>query len=278
MRIDVRVDPASLRSVQAAIDKISGPQLRQATAKALNDTGFHVRRAMQAKLKAFDRPTAYIVGSPLVDMATPENLQVAVRIADRSTKSAGVSPEKILQAQAYGGRRADKRSEVALRRHGFLPPGYQTAIPETPFPGSDDGRGNLRGPFLMQLLSYLRAGASEGQGLGYTSNMSDKRRRAIHKGSKKAVGRRYFVAGGRTMLMMDGGDRSVMRTGSAGRTSHLPIGVWASVGGEIKPVLMFVKMGVYKPRIDTDDIARESGAQEYLDRRLRFRIRQAAGL
>ena len=105
-------------------------------------------------------------------MAKPDKLSVTIEPAYMGGK--GIDPQKILNAQAWGGRRHDKRSEVALRRAGILPTGYQTAIPDDarggPYPGSDDGRGNLRGAFLVQLISYFRAFGEQ----GYKANMSAK--------------------------------------------------------------------------------------------------------
>jgi hypothetical protein len=40
---------------------------------------------------------------------------------------------------------------------------------------------------------------------------------------------------------------------------------------------MFVKAGAYKPRLSMERVAQKAGASEYLARRLRYRIRQAAG-
>jgi hypothetical protein len=41
---------------------------------------------------------------------------------------------------------------------------------------------------------------------------------------------------------------------------------------------MFVRAGTYRPRIDMDRVARDAGVQEYLDKRVRFRVREAAGV
>jgi len=39
---------------------------------------------------------------------------------------------------------------------------------------------------------------------------------------------------------------------------------------------MFVRAGNYRPRISMDGIAKASGAQEHLDKRVRFRVRELA--
>lgn len=235
---------------------LTGQQAARAYAKALNDTGFEIRRAMQQEMRAvFDNPTDYILRSPRVRMAKPDKLSVTIEPSDMGRN--GVHPQKILNAQTWGGRRRDKRSEVSLLRSGFLPPGFQVVIPETPFPGSDDGRGNLKGRFLAHLIAYFSASSEQ----GYAPNMTDKRKRAVHKGSKRAPGRRYFVSYG---------DR---------RGQHLAAGIWAAMGNaDVRPVLMFVKQGTYQPRLDMDKVAQRADAEAYLARRIRFRLREAAGV
>lgn len=260
------------------LGKLAGGELRKAYALALNDTGFMVRGKQVAALKgAFDRVTPFVGRSPKVFKATPDKLAVSIAPTLHTDRSAfvrggkvGVDPQDVLQAQEFGGRRRDKRSEVILRRAGILPSGMQTAIPKTPYPGSDDGRGNLRGPFLVQLISYLQAFGEQ----GYRANMTDKRRArlrnqqgigsiAAKKVYKTTLGRRYFVSYGRV------------------RSQHLPPGIWAASGThdvDVKPVVMFVRSGTYRPRIDMDRVAREADLQEYLDKRVRFRVREAAGV
>lgn len=259
--VDISIRLDNLGAVREVLARLSGPQAREAYAAALNDAGFEARREMQKEFgRVFDRVTPYILKSSFVEKATPERLKV--RIAPENQRmSSGVDPQKILQAQEFGGRRADKRSEIALRRAGILPNGYITAIPARPFPGSDDGRGNLRGPFVAQLISYF--GASPEQ--GYRANLTDRRRRTIHRGTARTAGRRYFIAYGR---MRDG------------RGAHLAAGIWSAQGTggvDIQPVVMFVRQGRYTPRLSMDRIAQASDLQSYLDKRLRYRIRQVAG-
>ncbi|WP_415838023.1 hypothetical protein [Polaromonas hydrogenivorans] len=259
MEISLKIE--NLGAAAELLKKLSGEQARAAYAKAINDAAFQVRRAMQAEIKAvFDRPTPYIVSSPRVLMATSDKL--TARIAPAYMGGKGIDPQKILQAQEFGGPRRDKRSEAALRRAGILPAGYYTAIPATPYPGSDDGRGNIRGPFLVQLITYFQASGEQ----GYKANMTDKRKRAIHKGTVKTTGRRYFVAYGRLR---------------SGKTQHLAPGIWAASGPygvDVRPVLIFVRAPSYQPRLSMERVAKSVDVQDYLDRRLRFRIREAAGI
>ena len=261
---------AEIRNQKALTDllgKLSGGELRKAYALALNDTGKMVRgKQMAAFDAAFDRVTPFIRKSPKVFPATPENLSVSIAPTLHTDRTAfvrggkvGVDPQDVLQAQEHGGRRRDKRSEVILRRAGILPNGMQTAIPRITYPGSDDDRGNLRASFVVQLLSYLQAFGEQ----GYRANMKDRKKRNLHRGTAKQVGRRYFVSYGRL------------------RGHHLAAGIWAASGThgvDVRPVVMFVRAGTYRPRIDMDRVARDAGVQEYLDKRVRFRVREAAGV
>lgn len=278
MRIDATI--TGIEKVRHLADKLTGPQMRAVQAAAINDTAFKVRGVMVSALtSAFDRPTPFIARSPKVVQATPENLTARIipTLDTRGTWAPGgkigVDPQHVLQAQEFGGRRADKRSEVALRRAGILPVGMQTAIPRTPYPGSDDGRGNLRGAFLSQLISYLQASGEQ----GYRANMTDRRKAQLRnqqgigsianrKVYQTTLGVRFFVAYGRLR---------------GGRTRHLAPGVWAARGThdvDLAPVLLFVRTPGYAPRISMDDIAAEAQASEVLARRMRYRIRQAAGV
>lgn len=277
MRLDLQIQ--NLESVSKALAKLSGPQAKAAYSKAINDTGFMVRKAMQTEFGKFDRVTPFIQKSPKLIAATPDRLSASIlpTLDSRNLPSTGgkigVDPQDVLQAQEFGGQRRDKRSESALRRAGFLPVGMQTVIPAQPFPGSDDGRGNLRGTFLQQLLSYLQAYSES----GFKANATDKRRRSINRGTSKTQGRRYFVAGGRSVTALEGGDRLVTRRVGAKPTAHLSPGIWAAIaGGQIKPVLMFVRNPTYTPLISMARIAQQSGAQDHLDKRVRFRVRELA--
>lgn len=256
----ITMQTVGLEKVQRQLAQLSGQQAKAAYAKGINDTAFEVRRKLQDELRArLDRPTPYILRSVQVQMATAEKLEATTLPTYYGGK--GVDPQKILAAQAEGGRRRDKRSEAALRRVGILPAGYQTAIPENPFPGSEDGYGNLKGSFLVQLISYFQAFGEQ----GYKANATDKRIKAIQRGTKKAEGRRYFVSYGKLR--------------GSPKSGHLPPGIWAASGTHgvnIRPVLMFVKAGQYQRRLDMEAIAKKAGTQEYLARRLRYRIRQAA--
>ena len=259
MDLKIRVD--GLEKVQDLLSRLDRDGLRNATAKALTDGGFQARKVLQQELvDVFDRVTPYISKSVYVKPAAADRLVAEVLPTYYGGK--GVDPQKILQAQEFGGRRRDKRSELALRRIGILPAGYQTAIPAKPYPGSDDGRGNVKGSFLVQLMSYFAAFGEQ----GYRANMTARRKRTINRGTAKQAGRRYFVSYGSLR---------------SGKTSHLAPGIWAASGTDgviVQPVLMFIRSPGYRPRLSMERVARKADVMTYIERRLRYRIRQAMGV
>ncbi len=268
-----------LKPVQTLMDRLSRSKVREASVKAVNDAGFEVRRAMQEEMRSvFDRPTDYILRSPMLKMATVDKPMATIEPEYMGGK--GVDPKKILKAQNLGGKRRDKRSEVALRRAGILPRGYQTAIPAEPFPGSEDRYGNLKGGFIVQLLSYFRSFGEQ----GYRANMTDARRKALQlrggAGVRKVgpnIGRRYILAYGK----LRGGARWTAKGENDRRASNLAPGIWAVVGNsgaDIRPVLMFVRAGNYQERLDMEKVGQRADVENYLSRRLRYRMRQAAGV
>lgn len=274
MQITMKTE--GLDKVRGIMQRLSGPELAQASAAALNDTAFQVRRAMMDELASvFDRPTPFIAKSPKFVGATPDRMAVIIlptldaRKAWGEGGKIGVDPQDVLQAQGQGGRRRDKRSEVALHRAGILPAGYQTSIPKDPFPGSDDGRGNLRGAFVAQLISYLQAYGEQ----GYKANMGKKgiAKIADRTGISSIQTRKtYSAIRGVVYFATHGSLRD-------GRAQHFAPGIWAKTGthgSDVRPVIMFVRHAKYTARLSMDRVAQAANADAHLARRMRFRIRQ----
>ena len=85
----------------------------------------------------------------------------------------------------------------------------------------------------------------------------------LERGTAKKAGRRYFVSLGRYR----------------DATRHLAPGIWAASGPggvDVRPVLMFVKTPNYKPRLSMQAVIDRSNLQDYLDRRVRYRVRNLA--
>lgn len=264
--LQLSIGVKNLERVSEALGKLSGPQARGAYALALNDAGKRLQAAMKAEYRtAFDRPTKYIWNSPWVTPATAEKLSVAV--GPRYINKAGVDPQKILQAQEFGGRRADKRFEKALRAMKLLPNGKQVALPAGryggPYPGSDDGKGNFDGKFVRKVLAYFRTNYADLNAMTkrkrnetlkkyqFTNNLKTKR--AI----KLMDGREWFVSDG---------------------TGRLGAGIWArDAQGGLRCAVAYISPAVYtRPRLSMEKVAKDAGLQEYLDRRVRKWVRDVA--
>lgn len=226
--------------VQRWVDAV-GKQARFAAMRAINETAKDVQAGIKAEImRVFDRPTPYITSSfRITTWATRDRLEAVIE--PKYIGGKGVDPNSVLAAEISGGTRRLKRSEVALQRAGILPRGMVTV------PGAGaplDQYGNLKGSFIVQLLSYFQAFSEQ----GYKANMTDKRkaqlakRRVSASGFRQIAGVEYFVAYGKLR---------------GGRSGHLHPGIWSRTGTHgavVKPILMFVRQATYRPRLDIDRI------------------------
>ena len=229
-------------SLTQLLKRASGAQMRAAAAAALNDLGFAAQKEMRAQIAgAFNQPTAFIARSPKVKKADEKTLTVRVwPTLNTEGQSSGVTPQMVLRAQEKGGKRSDKRSERALRAMGLLPPGVQTALPHTPWPGSVKG-GDLSGAFIRKLLRQLAR----------TSAAGPQRRR------RRGAGR--------------GGERFFVLPRANGR---LVAGIWGVRGRKVAPVLIFTEAGSYRARVRTEEILRAIDVQVFFEKKMRYRLRR----
>jgi len=233
MQITVKVDFSKANKLLA---QVSGAELRKATAKALTDAAFEARKVVQQEMdRSFDRVTPYIRRSIMVRPATPEKLEAIVEPRYQGGK--GVDPINVLRATVFGGQRKHKASERALQRAGILQPGY-SIVPGEACPL--DRFGNIRGGFMVQLITYFQASGEQ----GFRANMTDRRKANLAKvgrsagGYKTINGVQYFVASGKLR---------------SGKSSHLHAGIWSRSninGFIIKPIVMFVRTPTYSRRLD----------------------------
>jgi hypothetical protein len=262
MQVNIRLE--GMDKVREELANLSGPRFQQAVATTLNQVAGRYAKNMRAEMaKVFDRPRPYTLRSVVVKQATSAKLEATVQPTYMGGK--GIDPQQYLKAQADGGVRSDKRSEKALRTAGILPSGYYLAIPKDPFPGSEDGYGNLKGSFVVQLLSYFKAFAEQ----GYRANMTDKRR------AKLADRTTYSSLNSRREMAMI---RGVVFFVSYGRLrgQNLAPGIWAKTGthgANVRPVVMFVRTPQYRVRLDMDKIARETDASGLMAKWLRGNVR-----
>lgn len=266
-----------VKLLDAASKRVSNlpRQLRYAASRAINEVAIQVvRPALQAEMDvSFDRPTPWLKKSIWVDQAKPEALVASIYPQYLGGKS--VDPAKVLQAEVVGGGRRNKRAEVAFQRVGILPPGW-FMVPSSALLGDSsktDGYGNVRGAFIVQLLSYFNAFSEQ----GYRANMTDKRRSALAKvkrskrGFLQVRGVQYFVSKGRGTVGANPAE------GRQGREQHLAPGIWSrsgTHGSDLKPVFFFVRAPHYSVRYRMGDIVNNT-AQRALPGRLAWWIERA---
>lgn len=260
MKLHIKIDGKA--AAQEQIHRLFDDHMRKAARDALNTAAFGVRKAMQDEMRRqFDRPTPFIVNSVRVKMASAAVLQATIEPVEQGGKS--VAPQKILRAEVEGGPRRDKRSEVALRRVGILPSGYFTAIPRSPYPGSSDGRGNLKGSFLVTLLSYFEAFGEQGYRANSTAATRARRAKVgrSENGFKTINGVVFFVAYGRRLR--------------SGPTEHLAPGIYAKTGihgSNVRPVLMFVRGTNYTPRLSLKAILEQARPAQTFAENFAYRL------
>lgn len=250
--MDIRID----HNLQDLVDRLRRAPERvvRAQVNAINDVAFEVRLDLQAEMRSqFDRVTPYMERSVWVEKATDQ--RPVAKVWPRYMGGKGVDPAKILLAQVRGGVRRSKRFEVALQRAGLLPTGMAAVPADGIDPAHIDAYGNVKGSFIVQLLSYLKAFSEQ----GYRANMTDKRKKNLAKRGVSAGGHatingvEYFVSRGP-------GERN-------GRLQHLPAGIWSKSGihgAIVKPVFLWSKrMPSYSKRLDFKHLAERAISRSY---------------
>jgi hypothetical protein len=250
-------------------------QLRFAAEQALGDTLFDARRAMQGAMDTvFDRVTPFVRSGVKVTLPRTIRADSAATVAaglgagrfgaqelvgiisiDDYGRGKGAAPEDVLRAEIFGGPRGLKGAERRLQSVGLMLPG-QFMVPSRDLMRSQlvDAYGNVSGPFIRSLLSYLQAFSTP----GFTANTSQKKRDRIALRGKNAAGRAtingvvYFVSQGK-------GERG-------GRQQHLAPGIWAKFGthgAQLRPVFHFVNTPQYRVRLRFPEIVDNVVQRDY---------------
>lgn len=221
------IDISGLNEALGAIRRLSGDLPGKVVADALSHTAAQARKALQADIRSvFDRPTILTVDSVKVLQAKAPTLEAAVWINDRPV-SGGLAPERWLKAEVFGGARADKRLEKALRARGILPAGRYVA------PGKGarlDAYGNITRTHAREILEGLDL-------FGVYARQGIKRKRGPSKAAPK-----YFV----------------LRRGRAA------IGIAERRGKQMAVVLAFVSPPQYTQRLGFEDAVHRVADRELL--------------
>ena len=121
---------SNTKQLTAHLNRIQRKQIPFATAKALTQTAFDVKRTLQNALpRRLDRPTKGIINSVQVDKATKYNVTARVGFAGLGFGKTAwkESPAKIMRRHIKGGTRYPNRTAIAVpvkqktNRYGNLP-------------------------------------------------------------------------------------------------------------------------------------------------------------
>lgn len=247
--MNINIEFKGLKEVVASMDDLAKKQVPFALKNAINKTAENVKdeeiKQMPSKM---DRPTPYTLNALYIRYAKQGRLAAEIGYKDKSQAGKGNPAANWMHPQVEGGRRNLKRFESSLQRIGVLPNGMYIA------PGAAcqlNAYGNIPSSLIVQILSYFKAFGEQ----GYRANITDKRKAALKKGSKRTMkaGYEYFVSYG---------------PGTASGRQHLAAGIYKKVDligqGKIKPIMMFVKQPSYSQRFPFYQIA-----QKVIDQKLK---------
>lgn len=220
LTFDIRSTGALVRSGLSDLQRKHLPKAEMAAAKR---TGSYVHAALRSEMEeVFDRPTRWALGG--IRWRNPTTARPEYRIWLEEFGGKGIPAADFLAAEIEGGPRRLKRMEIALQAKGLMPKGW-FAVPGRQAPL--DAHGNVPGPFIVRMLSDLRAFGEQ----GYRAN-----RRGKRTGARRA---NYFFV--------------------PGKGSHLKPGVyWHLPNGLLGVVFAFVSKASYEKRYDFYGVAQRA--------------------
>lgn len=236
--IRIQIDDSQARAGLGELQR----QLPFATALALTRTAEAATVAVQQEMATvFDRPTPFTFKAMRVIPARPAQLEAAVVFKDLGGK--GLADAKTRYGhQVFGGARATKRMETLLRRSGLL------LMSEDAVPGEGaqlDAYGNMSRGQIVQILSWFQTFGEE----GFTANSTRATRQKRAAGTRRTRGQRFFFRRerpGRGIYLATAVTVPSARRGAASQN-------WS-----IKPVLMFVRRSMYRPRLDVEGVVQRT--------------------
>lgn len=261
--LDVQAD---VSAATAFLTDLERQQIPFATSRALNTVAFNAMRAGRDYLRAnIDRPTPFTTSSWYVRRkATKTSLTAVVGWSDYvSQKRIGeggqfAGAEYYLSQHWTGGGRKLKAFERQLQRSGLMPAGMQ-AVPGQAAEELSmmDKYGNIKGSVLVAILSAVGSFDE----IGYSANATVRQSRRL--GKSRAAAKRIYWAG------------------KPGKNT--PNGIWMlddkhSARGRLRPVIVFVRPGNYRKRLDIEAVSRDvqrRGFREAFEVELAHAIRTA---
>lgn len=253
----IRINTSTLDATVARLRGLSENKIKTAMVGALNKGAYAGMKAAQEEIRSvFDRPTPWIQKSARYWKATKDKPEAKIDLDFWGNKQ-GVSSEDVLRAEVQGGQRRHKRHEIALQRAGILPPGMAIVPGEG---AKMDAYGNMQAGQINQILAWFSAFGEQ----GYKANMTVQGRARLGRDKKRtgAKGFQYFA------LQRQ---RGKLRPGIYQRFNFYG-------GSGIKPIMIFVRVPSYRPRLKFYGVAEKAALEEihkvfpeYLDQMLKER-------
>jgi hypothetical protein len=256
--MDITIKFEGLKEVIANMGDMAKKQVPFALKEALNKTAEEVKAAeiklLQTSVKG--GPTPWTLNALYIKYANKNKPIAEIGYKDKSSirvtttnKGQGTPAAYYLAPNVEGGPRNLKRFESALQHMGVLPKG-KYIVPGEACPL--DANGNIPSSIIIQILSYFNAAEKSS---GATANITQKRKAALAKGSKRTgFGFIYFVSYG-------SGKSGPWSFGLRSGSQHLPAGIYKRVkfssGTAIKPIMMFVKRPSYSKRFPFHETAQK---------------------
>lgn len=237
----IKITTTGIDATVAKLRGLSDKKINTAMVSAINQGAFAGMKASQEEIRSvFDRPTPWIQKSPRYWKASKEKPEARIDLDFWGNKQ-GVSSEDVLRAEIIGGTRKLKRFERALAAIGVLPAGM-AAVPAAA--AKMDAYGNMQAGQIVQILSFFRAFGEQ----GYKANMTDKGRARIGRDNKRtgARGFQYFAIQRQRGRLLPGIYQRFKFSG----------------GSAIKPVIMFVRIPGYKPRLKFYAVAEKAALDQ----------------
>jgi len=167
LQFDIRTNSSF---IQSQLTELQKRHLPEAFVDAANKTGAVINTVLKMEMQeVFDRPTPFTMRGLRFKYASKSRPEVNIWLEEFGGK--GVAPGRYLSHQITGGTRKHKRFERALILAGLMP-ASMFAVPGSGAPL--DAYGNVPGPFIVRMLSDLRAFGEQ----GYRANRRAGRRRA----------------------------------------------------------------------------------------------------
>ena len=240
-----------------SLSDLAKTQVPYASRLALNRVMSDVLKESRQQLaRALDRPTPYALRAFMGIPATKSIPYAEVKLR-QDAPSKGTPWANVIGHHHDGGDRPYKKIEGAFLRLGVLNRGW-IIVPGSAAPL--DGYGNVPVAFQRTLISYFKGFSEQ----GFRANMNDKRKakmadKRYHMGALRTNGVEYFISRGRGQWFGGG-------SWQRGMVQHLAPGIYSRTsihGCDIKPVLMFVRKGRYRKRIDLPKFTEEVVNQRF---------------